>query len=66
MFLKLTELKIWNKDQRNGQLLKYFLSDMVIALKSVASRIYEEVNLKSMIYISSMKDINQKLAKVGF
>ena len=61
-------------DTEIHKLLKVFLSGLVLLLlsglvidwKSIASKIYNQINKKNTIYLNFMKNINQKLSKVGF
>ena len=45
--------------------MEYIISDLVIDLKCIASRIYNQSNENNMIYINFMNNVIQKPSNVG-
>ena len=64
---KLKQLEIWNKDTKTScKLLKYIISGLMIDWKYITSRIYNQINVKTKIYLNFMSKLNEKLWEVRF
>ena len=66
IYFELRGLKIFNNDTKNRKLLKYIISGLVIGLKCIASRIYNQINEKNTIYLNFMNNIKKKLSNIEF